>query len=248
MRIFAILLFLCFSLPHSSFGAWDFNKSIREKQAQKNAKRWSLSEWLDQKGRNKLMDMWLMYNTPSPYEFFFSVDTSNLEQEIQVGTNTPTEQTYRNYRGSIGAFVTMVGLYGEYESSDEELEQWKALFMVRLLGSSDQSTNFTIHYGLMNQTFNDEETQYQVGGGRLTLYLVKAFAISGMYEHIFEATSVENNITSEGSRWEAGAHIEYGALRLYGSWYQEVMELTTTTNQESERTRQGLLYGLRFYF
>lgn len=247
-RTQAILLFLCLCLTAPAWSAWDFNKSIREKQAQKNAKRWSLSEWLDQKGRNKLMDMWLMYNTPSPYEFFFSADTSNVEQEVMIGTGTPTSQTFRNYRGAFGAFVTVVGLYGEYESSDEELEQWKALFMVRLLGSSDQSTNFTIHYGLMNQNFNDEETQYQVGGGRISLYLIKAFALTGQYEHIFEAESEQNNITSEGSRWEAGAHLEYGALRIYGSWFQEVLDLTTTTNQESQRTRQGLLYGLRFYF
>ena len=247
MRFF-ILLFL-FSFLATPTQAYDFNQAIREKQQAKDARRWSLSQWMEQKSKIKLMDTWLAYNKPSPYEFFFSVDTSNVEQENQVGNNPASpSQTFRNYRGSLAAFVTMVGLYGEYEQSDEELTQWKALFMFRLLGYSDQSTNLTLHYGLMNQDFNEDPVQFQVGGGRLNFYLIKAFALTGLYEHIFEATSENQELTQQGHRWEAGAFIEYGALRIYGSYYQEKMDIVTPLMIESTRTRQGLLYGLRFYF
>lgn len=227
--------------------AYDFNAHIRKQQEAKDAKRWSLSEWLSQKSRNKLMDSWLSYNEPSPYEFFFSVDTSSLEQEVTIGNTSPVNQSYRNYRGAVGAFVTMVGLYGEYESSDEELQQWKALFMVRLLGHSDQSTNLVLHCGLMGQDFNNDKTQFQVGGARMNLYLVKAFALTGQYENIFKATS-EQGIEQEGFRWEAGALLEFGALRFYGSWYQESLDITTPSLIDFTRVRQGVQYGLRFYF
>ncbi len=225
--------------------AYDFNKSIREKQRAKDAKRWSLSEWLDQKSRNKQMDAWLGYNLPSPYEFYLSVDTSTIEQSVNVN-NLSSSQTYRNYRAALAAYVTMVGLYGEYETSDEELEQWKALFLFRIWGTSDQSTNFTLHYGLMNQDFNDDPTQFQVGGGRLSLYLIKAFGLTGSYDYIFEAES-ESGIEQNGSRYEAGAFIEYGAFRIYGSWYEETMELLSNS-VESERVRKGVLFGGRLYF
>ncbi len=242
-----ILLFLFGLLNFQTAMAYDFNKAIREKQQAKEAKRWSLSQWLEQKSKVKLMDMWLGYNQPSPYEFFFSVDTSNIEQQNQIGTTPATTQNFKNYRGSFGAFVTAVGLYGEYEQSDEELTQWKALFMVRLLGHSDQSTNLTLHYGLMNQDMNNDPIQFQVGGGRMNLYIIKAFALTGLYDYIFESTS-EQNFIMQGQRFEAGAFIEYGALRIYGSFYQETMNITSPALQEFIRTREGILYGLRFYF
>lgn len=241
--ILPILFLTLWSQPGLSY---DFNARIRKQQEAKDAKRWSLSEWLAQKSKIKLMDTWLGYNQPSPYEFFFSLDTSSVEREETVGSNTPTIESFRNYRGSFAAFVTAVGLYGEYETSDEELEQWKALFLVRLLGSSDQSTNLTLHYGLMNQDYNDDPIQFQVGGGRMNFYIIKAFALTGAYDHIFKAES-EQGVEQEGLRWEAGAFIEYGALRIYGSFYQEKLDINDGTTQ-SERVRQGILYGTRFYF
>lgn len=245
MRVLlALILSLIILSPIAQ--AYDFHAATREKQQAKEAKRWSLSQWLDQKKNMKLMDMWLMYNAPSPYEFFFGVDTASVKNTVTVN-NIDTSQTYRNYRGYIGAFVTIVGLYGEYETSDEELEQWKALFLLRLLGSSDQSTNITLHYGLMGREFNTDKTQYQVGGAKLNLYLLRAFALHGLYEYIIKATS-EAGVESEGHRVEGGAHIEYGALRIYGSWFSENLDMTSNLGQQSQMQRQGILFGTRIYF
>ncbi|MCJ8275245.1 MAG: hypothetical protein HRT44_05370 [Bdellovibrionales bacterium] len=237
-------IFLTISSLATPSMAYDFYDTARKKQDAKDAKRWSLSQWLDQKKNIKLMDMWLMYNAPSPYEFFFGADTSSI---TQFNDGVENMQSYRNYRGHFGAFVTIVGLYAEYESSDEELEQWKALFMLRLLGSSDQSTNITIHYGLMNRDFNNDKTQHQVGGGKINLYLIRAFALHGMYEYILKGES-EAGIESEGYRVEGGAHIEYGALRFYGAWFNEKLDVINTLNQESVQKRQGVLFGTRIYF
>lgn len=225
--------------------AWDFNANARKKQEAKDAQRWSLSQWLEQKSRIKLMDSWLGYNQPSPYEFFFSLDTSTVEVET-ISSGTPSTESFRNYRGAFGAFVTMVGLYGEYETSDEEIDQWKALFMLRLLGSSDQSTNLTLHYGLINRTFNEDPTQFQTGGGRISLYILKPLALTGQYDYFFKAES-EAGVEQEGSRTEAGAFIEYGALRFYGSWYEETIDFLNSPTQ-SQRTRRGVLFGTRLYF
>lgn len=253
---FIISFLVATCLSHSPLArAWDFNADIRKKQEAKDAKRWSLSEWLEQKSRIKLMDSWLAYNKPSPYEFFFSLDTSSLDQEVtDSSSNTVTQQSYRNYRGAFAAFVTVVGLYGEYEMSDEDLAQWKALFMLRLLGNSDQSTNLTLQYGLMNQSFKNsadvlnDETQFQVAGARMNFYLIDAFGLSGLYEHYFKAKSKDFQTEQEGYRYEAGAFIEYGALRLYGSWFDETMETLTNGSTQSTRSRRGILFGARFYF
>ncbi len=243
-------LFLFFALSiQFTTPAWgyDFYSESKRKQTVKEAKRWSLSEWLEQKEKVKLMDSWLLFNPPSPYEFFLGVDTSSLNQSLSSPGNPDVEQTYRNYRGSFAAFVSLVGLYGEYEQSDETLKQWKALFLLRLMGTSDQSTNLTLHYGLMNQDLQSDVTQYQVAGARLNFYLIKPFALTGLYEKIFEATS-EQGIQGEGYRYEAGVHIEYGALRIYGSWFEESLDLVLPGSTTQLRRRQGILFGTRLYF
>ena len=241
-----ILIALFFMTTTQVSFAYDFYGSARKKQEAKDAKRWSLSQWRVQKKNIKLMDMWRMYNAPDPYALFRGVGTSSLEQTTLSGA-TENIQTFRDYRGYFGAFVTIVGLYGEYESSDEELKQWKALFLLRLLGSSDQSTNLTLHYGLMNREFNSDKIQHQVGGAKINLYLIKAFALHGLYEHIFKATS-EALFEIEGSRVEGGAHIEYGALRIYGSWFKEDLDFISNLGQESSQERSGVLFGTRIYF
>ncbi|MEM7647321.1 MAG: hypothetical protein AAF203_10460 [Pseudomonadota bacterium] len=248
MRFYFISFLLAFSFLLSSptAKAYDFYRKAQIKQQQKDAKRWSLSQWLEQKKNSQLMDTWLMFNAPSPYEFFFSLDTSSFEQKTTI-SGLESQQSFRNYRAAFGAFVTIAGLYAEYETSDEELEQWKALFMFRLIGSSDQSTNLTLHYGLMNQEYDGTDpTQHQVAGVRSTFYLLKALALTGQYEMIFKATSEQGN-EIEGSRVEAGAHIEYGALRFYGSWYQEDMD-RVISGVEQKQIREGILFGTRIYF
>lgn len=246
MKYFILFFIGSLLFSNTAYSA-SFYDNARKKQEKKDAQRWSLSQWLEQKQKIKLMDTWLMYNAPSPYEFFFGADTSSFDQ-INTQGNNETSQSFRNYRGSFGAYVTMVGLYGEYESSDEDISQWKAKFMVRVLGSSDQSTNLVLSYGLMNRDFNGDKTQYQVAGGQLNFYIVKAFALTGMYEHYLEAESEQNDITSSGHRIEGGAHIEYGALRIYGTWFQENMDLVDPSLIESKRTREGILFGTRIYF
>lgn len=241
-RILLFVMALLFTLP---LQAYDFNAHIRKQQEAKDAKRWSLSEWLAQKSKMKLMDTWLGYNLPSPYEFFISLDTSTIQQDINVNSVT-SSQTYRNYRGALAAYVTMVGLYAEYETSDEELQQWKGLFMLRMLGSSDQSTNLTLHYGLMNQDFNNDPIQFQVAGGHTNFYIIKAFALTGKYDYYFQSQS-QNGIEQQGSRYEAGAFIEYGAFRIYGTWYEETMNFIDVSPSQ-QRVRKGLLFGARLYF
>jgi hypothetical protein len=238
------LTLLIFTFPVMAF---DIYSEAQRKQTAKEAQRWSLSQWLEQKQRMQLMDTWLMFNPPSPYEFFVSIDTSSPRQ-INTDTNgSLQESTHRNYRGALGAYVSMFGLYAEYEDSNEELKQWKALFSIRVLGSSDQSTHMSLHYGLMNQNWAGDPTQHQVGGARFNLYLAQPFAITGLYEKIWEATS-EQGVRSEGYRLEAGAHLEYGALRIYGSWFEEQMELLLPSNNGQTRQRRGILFGTRLYF
>lgn len=246
MRSLLLWVVVVMVFPQSA-RAYDFYSRAQKKQEAKDAKRWSLSQWMEQKRNNRLMDTWLMYNAPSPYEFFLGVDTASVQRDTLINDIVTQSQSYRTYRGHMAAFVTLVGLYGEYEKSNEILEQWKALFMFRILGSSDQSTHLTAHYGLMGREDQGEKSQHQVGGGRFNFYLIRAFAVHGLYEYILEAeTDVHNTI--EGHRIEAGAHIEYGALRIYGSWFSENLKRVDTLNQETHQRREGILFGTRIYF
>lgn len=81
----------------------------------------------------------------------------------------------------------------------------------------------------------------------MDLYLLRAFALTGRYEHILKAES-KNEISIEGYRVEGGAHIEYGAMRIYGTWFDERLELIDALSAEWTQRRSGILFGTRFYF
>ena len=65
------------------------NSNFLERAQKRAASRWTLSEWLAQKEKNKLMDMWLAMNSPSPYEFMLGAANNNYEK---ITTETPSQK------------------------------------------------------------------------------------------------------------------------------------------------------------
>lgn len=239
----ALFFCLIFLSTSPSLALQDY---IEKKTVEKDAKRWSLDEWLAQKSKIKWSDMWLQFNSPSPYEFYLGTDTSsyNLSSETS-GTKLP-DSSFRSYRGEFAAFASAAGLKGTYEYTSDDTSAWQAQLMLRLLGAYDQGTNFTVYYGLRGLNRSGENVLNQVAGASLTLYLLKKFGLTGNYTYIIDGTSDQSNKVS-GSRWDAGGFIEYAALRLYGFYFQENQKFEQTISNRNEN-RTGIQFGMRFYF
>ncbi len=233
----------------SGGGGGRFNFNAREKVEKKASSRWTLQEWLEQKERNKLMDLWLAMYAPSPYEFFIKGSTNSFTSTTDPLT-TP-EKSYQTYSGGIGAYATIIGLEGDYENNwNETYNDLTGSFNLRILGNAVQGTHLIAKYGLRTRTGTSGGQGFKIAnqfaGGDLNLYLTRYFGLQGLYHQYFAAEEPQFG-TVTGTRTEAGAFIDFDMFRIFGLWFDDVQknELngTTTTIQ-----RTGTQIGLKIFF
>ncbi len=209
------------------------------------AKRFTLAEWLENKNRNSMMDMWLSLNTPSPYEFMVG---GSLNQYTVDFTGQP-QLKKSSYDGEFSAYAKFVGLTAEYQNNVEEsFHDETGIFNVRLFGHTLQGSNLTVHYGLRTRT--DKNGLYrlnqQFAAGTMQLYIMKYFGITGNYRHHFKVRENYYGDT-EANTQNFGAFIEFGSLRLMGSFFKE-NQSSELNAVKSELKREGSKVSLQFFF
>lgn len=254
MRFLSLLLI--FSASHQSF-ALDVSPSSQSQEA-KASRRWSLAQWMEQKGKVQWMDLWLKtpYDSASGgrgkrgpwlYDVYIGGDYNQHDRESVANTGTaPNEGDFRSVGYHAGAFFSVFGVHARYENSDTENRTvWDGLLQMRLLGISDQTSNLTLFYGLHQQEFLNDKVQLQQAGGYLTFYLVNAWAAQARYQHFFEETSDLGN-EIKGYRFEATTWVEWGGVRIFGTWFHEPMDYITPTGNMTI-TRDGVSAGVRVY-
>lgn len=217
--------------------------------AAREAKRFTLQEWLENKDRRALMDMWLTINTPSPYEFVIGGSMFNYTLQTTV-TDTPAQsKSVGGYSGEISAYARFVGLSAEYSNNTEEgFNDVAGIFNLRIFGNTVQGSHITLHYGLRTRNAADKSYRLnqQFGAATLQLYLMKYFGIQGNYRK-YLPYSEDHFGETEGNELNAGAFIEFGALRLFGDWYQEKQN-SKMNNVETKYDRTGTKIGIKIYF
>lgn len=228
------------SNPSASPSSNDF----RKKAESKRSSRWTLQEWMEQKDKNRMMDLWLAMYKPSPYEFYFqgSADQYDLKTDGVLTNN------YRSYSGAIAFYALIMGVEAQYENNTVEgYQDLAGLLNLRIAGNAVQSTHLSINYGMKKRlTTPSVELYQQFTGANLDIYLNKSVGLHGHYRYYFPATEVSlGEITSH--RREAGVFFDIEFVRLYGNWYSETFDTkTSTTTQALERT--GVQTGIRFFF
>lgn len=230
--------------------AYDFSPKSQA-QSSKEAQRWSLSQWMEQKGKIKWMDVWLHSNSSSPsfYEIYLGGEHGTYDR-TNVSTLGPllTDDEFKSTAGHFGFYVGWFGLYGRYEqsgTSEEDRTVWDALAQVRLLGTSDQGSSLTAFYGLRQEEFLNDTVMNQQAGGAMTIYLLNPWAIQARYQHWLKEDS-DNGNSIKGYRFEATTWLEWGAVRAFGTWFHEPTELTNSLGTLTTR-REGVNVGLRIY-
>ncbi len=210
--------------------------------------RWTLADWFETQRKVRLQDQWLSVRmTSNPYEFYLGGDTAGFDR---LNRTTDLTDTFRVTRGYLGAFASIVGLEGQYISTDEKSKGWNGLFHLRVFGTSVQSSNITLQYGLKNRDETIETTRYeyqiQFAGIAVDLYITQFFGIGGLYRKYFE-NSDKQNLRVGGERVEGTAFIDYSFLRIYGRYFNEPTwydNLVVRTKYESI----GFLVGGTLFF
>lgn len=216
--------------------------------AARESKRFTLQEWLENKDRRALMDMWLSINTPTPYEFVVGGALQGYTADLTTGGAT-TSASKNTYFGEISAYATFIGLSLEHANNNEEgFNDVTGIFNLRVFGNTVQGSHLTLHYGLRTRTATDGSYRLNQPFPAVTLqlYLMKFFGIQGNYRafspvnETFYGETTANELTY-------GVFVEYGLLRLFGDIYQE-QQNSKLNSVESTLERKGSRVGIKFYF
>ncbi|MEZ4873854.1 MAG: hypothetical protein R2827_16760 [Bdellovibrionales bacterium] len=135
-----VLFFTISELAQAQEGVYEV---VVKKQEKKERTRWTLTDWLAQKERIRMMDYWLAMNTSdNPFEFSIGMDTGDLTLETDDGT-TVVDTSERASQYHLSAFATIVGISGRLVDNSDDYDGSELAFNLRLLGSSQQNTNLT---------------------------------------------------------------------------------------------------------
>ncbi|MES2801874.1 MAG: hypothetical protein V4654_05235 [Bdellovibrionota bacterium] len=211
----------------------------------REAKRFNLYDWLEQRNRNQVMDMWLSLNTPSPYEFMLGI---NMNQ-YSLNDHTNPVQKHKAFEGELSAYATLVGLTGEHQNNTEEnFKDTAGMLNLRLFGHTLQGTHLTVHYGMRTRT--DSVGAYrlnqQFAAGTLQIYLFKYFGIYGNYRQYVPLTEDFYGDTKANTQ-TTGVFIDFASLRVMGSYFKE-QQNSIKNGVEGQIKREGSKVALQLYF
>lgn len=215
---------------------------FRKKAEQKQGSRWTLEDWLAQKERNKMMDLWLAMYSPSPYEFFVSVQKAELKR-----TPSTASSNAEHLRGRIGAYATVLGLEFDYEKNDE-LTDFQGALNLRIAGNAQQGTHLNLLGGLrtLENSTDSYELKQSFYGADLNLYLTRHFGLSGRYLK-FSPKNVPTLGDVSGSQTEYGLFIDFWSVRVSGELVDRY-ELRELNGVNTEVENKGSKVGITFYF
>jgi hypothetical protein len=246
--IFLTLTSFAQSQSASSGGSGSRPWLLSKGAAAREAKRFTLGEWLENKDRRALMDMWLTINTPTPYEIVGCASLQNYKLSTKSGS-TVTENSYSTIQGEFSAYAKFAGITLEHTNNrDEKFSDVTGIFNLRLFGYSTQGSHLTLHYGLRTRTGDNGSYRLNQPFPAVTLqiYLMKYLGLQGNYRAFSETTESTFGSTS-ADELTYGVFIEYGLLRLFGDVYQE-RQNSKLNNIETNYKREGARVGLKFFF
>ncbi len=236
----------------SSTASWSQSRKTASASAEK---RWTLTDWLSQKDRSRMMDLWLAFNSPSPYEVMVGGSHISYMSKPEAPA---TEKTFSSISGEFSAYAQIFGLSAEYENNTKEnFNDLSGIFNLRIFGNSIQSSYLAFNYGLrtrnlgtsdMNITGQEIVLRQQFAQASLQLYLQKHFGIDGYYRQFMPMAEV-NLCDIKGTNVEGGAYIDFDSLRVFGRWFEErTVNTAPGSTVDSTFIRTGVKVGLKFYF
>lgn len=257
MSRFSSLLLLCI-ITLSSFAThaqgrkWGSGIDFTQRAAAREKSRFSLTDWLAMKERNRMMDMWLSLNSPSPFEFMIGGSYISGKSEVRDPSTSPVSSDGTSYSGELAAYAQLVGVSGEYENNTvEKYNDLTGLFNIRLFGNSIQNTGLTLSYGLRTREMSGTtptRLSQQFGQANLQVYLTKFFGLDGKYRYFLPT---DNNELGEvkDDLVEGGLFIDFNAFRIFGTWYKESIKTKIPAATEETLTeRTGIRTGLKIFF
>lgn len=223
-------------------------QDMQQYQKKKEATRWTIEDWLDQKQKIRLMDYWLALNT-APVNFEAALGGLSYKYDAESSLAPGVTQEESLTRGWLSLYYRILGLSAEFEQLDGSDTSTAYLFNFRLLGPTLQSTQLTLQYG-MNQLKSDlaaNSRDNQFAGATFTLYILHFLGLEGHYRQYFPSTN-DANIDAEGSRTTYGVFLEFGFLRLFGNLAHDKWTYTPPASSGYDVEFKGMEVGGQLFF
>ncbi|HRO66619.1 MAG TPA: hypothetical protein PL182_03535, partial [Pseudobdellovibrionaceae bacterium] len=213
----------------------------------REASRWTLQEWLAQRDRNRMMDLWLSMNSPSPFEFMVGISHLSTKYDTVPAT---TESSNVSLAGELHAYAQFVGLTLEHENNTKAgVSDLGGILNIRLLGNSLQNSSLTLHGGQLIRKTDAEELKHLFAQASLQMYFTKYFGVDASYRAVQPTRSDVQNADVSGALTKAGLFIDFKSVRVFGSWYQDISTAKDlTTGDKTDLRRIGIQSGLRIYY
>lgn len=254
MKVWLLILGLvtAHASAQSMFGA-DFTArgSSGNSGGSKDSSRWTLTDYLSQKQKVRLMDQWLSLNGSAvKLESIISGGSLRYDMTSTDGSGVKVTSTENITTGKLSIFYTIFGVEGEYEKSNKDWNSWSAMGSLRLLGSSQQNTNLTASYGFREKKLTGaapETFQNQFAQGSLNIYITSFMGIDGTYRTYFDHKSNQGR-NFKGVRASAGLFFEIKFLRIFGQFHQENSEITPADGSApTKEEKHGIDVGARIF-
>ncbi len=204
--------------------------------------RWTLQDWMVQQDRNKMMDLWLAMNSPSPFEYMIGLSTNSW-------TNTTR---YENQSLYLQAYAQMIGLRAELNNENQDsVKDTISALELRLFGNSLQNSLLTIQAGQRTREFKNEnntpQAQQNFTGLSAQLYLSKYFGLNADY---LKFQSYEDKAVGKlnGSYQELRVFIDFDAVRIFGSQYVDTELRSPINGNQTTTIRSGSKTGIQIFF
>jgi hypothetical protein len=240
----------------ASFSASGGGYSFSKRAEVREQKRWTLEDWLAQRDRNRMMDLWLAFNSPSPYELMIGGAYSSYKTENDALSDS---RSHNSFSGEFAAYAQIFGVSAEYENNTaEKFNDLSGLFNLRVFGNSIQSSYLTLSYGLrtrtygpnsdLNSTADNIRVGQQFAQAALQLYIRKVFGIDGQYRYYLPMSdSTLGDLKS--NEVEGGLFIDFKSFCIFGRWYQEKNQTTAPgATTETNINRTGIKSGIKIFF
>lgn len=244
-----ILILTPLSLSAQTSSRYSSGFDFTQRAADREKTRWSLSEWLAMKERNRQMDMWLSMNSPSPFEFMLGASYQSSKTEESV--SHPNSVDFKSYGLEAVAYAQLVGLGAEYDYNFEsKTGDFLGMFNLRLFGDSIQNSFLTLSYGLRSREFlfpTQEKIEQQFAQAHLQLYLTKYFGFDGKYRYFLPSSN--DSLGDISSNYvEAGAFIDFKMIRIFGVLYKENLKSQLENSPEIENSWSGTKAGFKIFY
>ncbi len=228
------------SFAQSFFGGGSYKRS---NNGNENVS-WTLGDWMTQKAKFKLMDQWLAINNQANL-VEFNIEGSQTNYDLTIGADKNSHEVDKY---GFSMYISIFGIEGGYEESDEDIEKRYGQFNIRLLGQSSRSTQLIAGYGIQKEENGTDDTEVtnQYASGKLQLYIVSFFGIDGGYKKVFADKDNLMN-THEGERIDYGIFLEHKLIRLYGRAFEDKTFITKNGVKEKQ-TREGIDAGVKLFF